>query len=117
VDLKSGRHGFNEDYEIQLQAYKNMVDQHYPELNVQRVFNLSPKLWKSTPSYNFTDQTGKVAAEKLKHMVAIAKIEELRTDRTQFVVDGKIELNGGNHSLQSTYKFVSLEKLIQNNKL
>lgn len=116
VDLKSGRHGFSEDYEIQLQSYKNMVEHHYPDVKIDKLYNLSPKAWRSAPSFNFTDQTGKVAAEKLTHMVAIAKLEEMSIDRTQFVTNGRIELNR-KLSIEEAYKYVPLEKLIRENKI
>lgn len=62
IDLKSGRKGFYEEHEFQLHAYKRMWNEVYP-IKIDRVFDWSPKEWKTTPSYTFTDQTDSIYAE------------------------------------------------------
>src|SRR5690606_1373581 len=50
VDIKSGRKGFHESHEIQLHAYKEMFQVHFPDVPIHRVYNWSPKDWRNTPS-------------------------------------------------------------------
>ncbi len=70
VDFKSGRHGFYEEHELQLDGfYRPLWNEHYSEHSVKRVFNWSPKDWLTSPSYNFTEQTGKSSQdEALLHL-------------------------------------------------
>jgi hypothetical protein len=66
IDFKSGRHGFYEEHELQVDAfYKTLWNENFPELPVKRCFNWSPKNWVSEPGYLFTEQTGKSSTEEM----------------------------------------------------
>jgi len=94
VDFKSGRKGFYEDHEIQLAAYREMWNVHYPDLRIERMFNWSPKDWRGkVPTYNLKDQTESPNIEKLKHLVEIARIEDGKRSKNIMVVSGKISLD------------------------
>jgi hypothetical protein len=70
VDFKSGRHGFYEEHELQLDGfYRPLWNENFSEHPIKRTFNWSPKDWTSSPSYNFTEQTGKSSQdEALLHL-------------------------------------------------
>lgn len=54
VDFKSGN--FYDKHYLQLQLYKRIINENYPELEVEGFYNWSPKDWISTPSYNLKEQ-------------------------------------------------------------
>jgi hypothetical protein len=61
VDWKSGN-GFYESHAFQLEAYKKLVDEHFPDLNIEKLYNLSPKA--DSLKCEMKDQTN-VAGQKI----------------------------------------------------
>lgn len=72
VDYKSGRNGFYETHEIQLSAYRNLVKYNY-DIDVVKLYNWSPKDWRTSPSYNLKDQTESEPAKLFPYLLSIAK--------------------------------------------
>lgn len=118
VDFKSGRKGFYDEHEVQLHAYRNMWDYNFPEYPVERVYNWSPKDWRTAPAYNLTDQTDSKEAQKLPYYVEIARIEDTKHDRTVVVCDGEIYLRDetGFPDLRENIQSLSLSDLIRRKK-
>lgn len=75
VDIKSGKKGFYEDYEIQLEAYKQLWNQHFPEQPVTMVFNWAPKDWRDKPTYDLKNQSESLAGTKWPLLLEIYKAE------------------------------------------
>jgi hypothetical protein len=73
VDMKSGKKGFYEDYEIQLEAYKQLWNNTFPELPVSMVFNWAPKDWRDKPTYDLKNQSESLAAAKWPLLLEIYK--------------------------------------------
>jgi hypothetical protein len=96
VDFKSGRKGFWESHEIQLMAYKNLIEYNYPELKVDKLYNWSPKDWISTPSYNFKDQTNCWSQKKLPHLVELYRMDNDDANKRMLIIDPIINLKEGN---------------------
>lgn len=113
VDLKSSRKGFYESGEIQLQAYKEMFQIHFPDTKIDKVWNWSPKEWRSTPSYNFKDQTDSRNLSKLPHLVQLAKIEDSKRTNKLTVISGVVDLLKG---LNSNIEELTFIELIKRNK-
>jgi hypothetical protein len=109
VDFKSGRKGFYEENEIQLEAYKQMWDLHFPNKPVERIYNFSPKDWRTKPSYNLKDQTDSRSREKLQYLVELSRIESLRRSNTVTIIDGIIELDKG---INENVSEISFDELI-----
>ena len=111
VDFKSGRKGFYEEHELQLHLYRKMWNLNFPDTPVQRVFNFSPKDWRTKPTYNLKDQTDSKNAEKLPHLLALAAIEDAKRDNTFVIVHGQLDLDNG--AIANNMQSVSLAELIQ----
>jgi len=114
IDFKSGRKGFYEEHEIQLQAYQEMWDAHFPDRKVEKRFNWSPKEWRGAkPTYNLKDQTEAKSVYKLKHLVELARVEKDRRNDTVVVISGEIDLNDG---LKKNMQEMTLSELVKKRK-
>lgn len=113
VDFKSGRKGFFDEHEIQLEAYKQMWDIHFPNKPVDKIFNWSPKDWRKKPNYNLKDQTDSRNREKLQHYVEISKIESSRKSKTVTIIDGIIDIDNG---VDGNITEISFEDLVIKNR-
>lgn len=111
VDFKSGRKGFYEEHELQLHLYRMMWDENFPEVRIDRLFNFSPKDWRTKPTYNLKDQTESVNAQKLPHLLALAAIEDEKRDNTLTIVRGVLDLDKG--KISDNYVTLSLAELIK----
>lgn len=111
IDIKSGRKGFYESYELQLAAYREMWNIHYPNIPIDKIYNFSPKDWRSTPSYNFKDQTAAKSLKKLPMLVELNRIEEERKENMILSIDGIIDLKKG---IADNIKEKSLTDLVKN---
>ena len=111
VDFKSGRKGFYEEHELQLHLYREMWNVNYPETPVERLFNFSPKDWRTKPTYNLKDQTDSVNARKLPYLLALATIEDEKRDNTLTIVRGVLDLDHG--KISDNILTLSLAELIK----
>lgn len=60
LDWKSSRKGFYPEHEYQLEIYKKIWMRWYGETYpIERLFNWRPNEWRTKPSYELKDQTGK----------------------------------------------------------
>jgi len=113
IDLKSGRKGFYESHEIQLGAYRDMWQIHFPDTPIDKLFNLSPKAWKKSPTYELKDQTGSPNIPKLPYLVELSKIEADKREDTFTIVSGEIDLAKG---LKENISEKTLIELVKENK-
>lgn len=96
VDLKSGRKGFWESHEIQLEMYRRLLMENYPELKIDRLYNWSPKDWTGKePTYNLKDQTNSKSHRKLLPLLEAYRVDFEGRDRTIQVIEGTLSLNDG----------------------
>lgn len=111
VDFKSGRKGFYEEHELQLHMYRIAWDENFPDLKIKRLFNFSPKDWRTKPTYNLKDQTDSVNAKKLPFLLSLAMIEDEKRDNTLTIVRGKLDLDNG--KIADNILTLSLAELIK----
>lgn len=116
IDFKSGRKGFFPEHEVQLHAYKEMWNIHFPDTPIDRVFNWSPKDWRgSTPTYNFKDQTESQEALRLPFIVGQAKLQNDRKDNTVVFCSGIINLDADD-MLEGNITEMSLAEVVKKRK-
>jgi len=113
VDFKSGRKGFYEEHEIQLHLYREMWNVNFVGCEIERVFNFSPKDWRTKPSYNLKDQTDSVNAQKIPYLLKLAEIEDEKRDNTLTIVRGQLSLDEG--KIDDNVLTLSLAELIKRN--
>lgn len=121
VDFKSGRKGFYENHEIQLEAYKQMFEENYPEKPIHRIYNYGPTDWRTAPGYKLCDQTDSKNRQKLEHLCNIAAIEASKREKYITSLTGVIRLDDGyigdNVEIRTLEEFVTrkTEKINGNN--
>lgn len=71
IDVKSGRKGFYDSHKRQLKAYQFLLRENCPGFEAERLFNWSPKDWKTDPDYNFTDQTDGTSDREVELMAEL----------------------------------------------
>lgn len=109
VDFKSGRNGFYESHVFQLYMYKDMWEEHYPDIPIEGVFNWSPKDWRKSPSYNFECQTDAQNPEIAKLLLEQYKLRKTET-KSFTLVSGVINLSDG---VSNNYETLTLEELVK----
>lgn len=110
IDFKSGRKGFYEEHAIQLHFYKMLVEENYPDLHIEKLFNFSPKAWRKSPTYNLKEQTKAESAKKIPALLELANLEG-DEERTYTHVTGTIKLK--NKNLDENIKNLTLSELIK----
>lgn len=80
ADFKSGRKGFWESHEAQLHTYKMMWNDLFKGTGyeVSHVFNWAPKAWRKEPTYDLTNQSESIQAQKLPHYLNLFQLENKR---------------------------------------
>jgi len=110
IDFKSGRKGFYTDHVYQLHAYREAWNENFHDDKIARIFNWSPKNWRTEPDYNFTEQTDKVNEDKFAHYMQLGDLEFKDDDLTTVLVEGKLNLADG---YQNVVKNVSYKEIVK----
>lgn len=112
IDIKSGRKGFWESHEIQLNAYRKIWNKAFPDKPVEKVFNWAPKEWKGdTPTYKLKDQTEAKSGRKFEHMLNIAKVEAEGREKVATVPRGIIDLESKN--LLPNIRVMTMDEIVK----
>lgn len=60
---------------VQLMCYKEIFQEMFPDIKIEKICNWAPNDWKKSPTYKLKDWTGKVDEEEFMHRVSIARIQ------------------------------------------
>jgi len=105
IDYKSGRKGFYVSHEIQLKIYQELFEAVFPEDPIEKLYNFSPKDWRTSPSYNLKDQTTCDSHAMIPHLKGLATCNGIPRPRDKTVYKGSLELGG---DMGSNYKKVDI---------
>lgn len=111
IDFKSGRKGFYEEHQHQLNLYRLMWDANYPEYPIDFIANFSPKDWRTAPSYNYKDQTEGQPIDKTLLFVKLFNMD-YSADKTITTVGGTIDLDSAD-DFEANVTSVTLEELVK----
>ena len=115
IDFKSGRKGFFEAHEIQLESYRLLWNENFPEIGIDRIYNCSPKDWRGeNPTYNFTDQSGSKSLLKLPHLLKLGALELRKREKSVLICEGEIDLE--KKDVSGNFVNVNLSTLIKMRK-
>lgn len=88
LDFKSGRKGIYDSHAIQLEAYRRLLLENFPQLQGEDImlFNYCPNDWRLNPGYTLKDQTENPVIRKFDHLIEIGRIESgrIKTEYTQY---------------------------------
>ena len=113
VDFKSGKKGFYDEYKIQLELYRLMWNENFPDKQIERIFNIAPKDWtktaKKVPSYTFEEQTGDEILAKIPALLELYRLTD-KAERKVCVVSGMIDLDSDDDNNVAVYTLAELVK-------
>jgi len=111
VDFKSGKKGFYEEHEIQLEAYRLLVEENFPDLKIDRLYNFAPNEWRgTTPTYKLKDQTESPNRKKLPFLVELGRIQAAKRSDTVTTYSGVVNLD--RNFLADCVQVVTLENFV-----
>lgn len=117
VDYKSSKKGnYYEEHEVQLEDYREMWNENFPEMQAEMIFNYSGNDWRTSPSYKLFDQTGKTSRKKAELYIQMYKLkreEDNLSPKDVLSVGGIMDLEGNIsdcYKIQSATDFVHEEK-------
>ncbi len=90
INFKSGRKGFYETHEIQLEFEKRLFEENFPNIKVGGIFNWSPSEWRTSPSYKLKDQSESLEREKADAILVIAKLELMKRMPSYTTISGNV---------------------------
>lgn len=92
IDIKTG--GIHESAEAQLAINKVIFEENFPHLQIEGLFNWSPKDYRDEPTYTFVDQTKSRfnSPEAIDAMLTMYSIRQPKNiaDRTTHIFGGQI---------------------------
>lgn len=109
IDFKTGKKGFYESHEIQLEACKKAWNESGLGVQVERVFNFAPSDWKSEPTWKFKEQTDARSAKKLPILLESFRIDQPSKPGDIMNIGGLLNLDG---NISATYTFTDVNDII-----
>jgi hypothetical protein len=106
VDWKSGRNDFYDDYVVQLESYKELWNEKFPDKKVERIFNYGCKdyrlpIGKTVTPYRFKEQTNNPIRARWQYYLDMYTSEnpEIKLESTTEIRDTVITIESDVNSL------------------
>ena len=111
-DFKTGKKGFYDEHAIQLELYRRMWNENFPDKPIGRIFNVAPKDWRKTAkkavSFSFEEQTDNPVLRRVSLYIELFKLMD-EDDRTIVQMQGTISLDKDSDNVR-LYKLPELVK-------
>lgn len=111
IDFKSGRKGFYEEHEIQLGMYRDMWNEWFSDVQIESLYNWSPKDWRKAPTYNFKEQTDSPSLAKIPALLELFRLGG-DEEKEVTIVGGTIDINADS-PLDGCVNVVPLSELVK----
>lgn len=92
IDWKSG--GIWDSHAVQMELYRRIWEEHFPELPIGRMYNVSPKDWLTAPGCTEKDQSGAPLRAAVPILLDLWKIIGRPQPTLRQRIDGTITLDG-----------------------
>lgn len=113
IDMKSSRSGsFYPEHKLQLGSYRVLMSENFPDEQVDKVYNWSPKAWSKTSQYHLKDQTDD--SDEFKKLLSsvlvqgVLKFKEKSLNVTQYKGSLKIDKENDFENIMETSNVVEL---------
>lgn len=117
VDFKSGKKGFFDKHALQLLLNKKMIQENYPDLKIEGIFNFAPKDWRGTPNYSLKDQTENPVLNELEEVFNLGKKRHLKKNKLVKIYSGSLSIDEiENFDFSKNYSTMELEDYIISQK-
>lgn len=74
INFKSGRKGFYESHEIQIECERQLWEENFPDMPIDIAANWAPADWISVPGYKFKAWEGGARAEEVTAILSLAEV-------------------------------------------
>lgn len=113
VDFKTGKKGFYDEHAIQLELYRRMWNENFPDMQIEKIYNVAPKDWtktvKKVPSFSFEEQTYNPVLNRVDLLLQLyATIQE--SERKVVIIEGTIDLDADPDGNVKIYEMSDLVK-------
>lgn len=113
VDFKTGKKGFYDEHAIQLELYRRMWNENFPDLQIEKIYNVAPKDWtktaKKVPNFSFEEQTQNPVLNRVDLLLQLyATVQE--SERKVVIIDGMIDLDADPSGNVKVYEMSDLVK-------
>jgi hypothetical protein len=109
VDYKSGKNGFYDTHVLQLEAYREIWDENFPEYPIDIIANYAGTNWLKAPGYNFKDHTDSNVRQKLPHLIELARIDNIKPTKYIKFFTGKLTKG---QPVDGQYQVIEVDQLI-----
>lgn len=112
-DFKTGKKGFYDEHAVQLEMYRRMWNENFPDKPIDRIFNVAPKDWRKTArkavSFSFEEQTNNPVLRRVDLFIELFKLMD-EDDRTIVQMQGTISLDNPSADTVRLFKLPELVK-------
>ena len=89
------------------------MEENYPGIQIERLYNFSPKDWRSEPSYNLKDQSNAPVLNELPEVLSIGRKRHMKKSKRVKVFTGALSIKKlEDYNVDNHYKNMDIEEYI-----